>query len=186
MFDDTGEYIQSSATVCVCEIPTCQVRVSPLLFSSSSSFSSSVFPPSSPFKFPPLPARRHINGSKPYRELRMHWATPGPEHMPGKMNARTDARIECWNRCQIECRNKCQIEGQKECRKECQIECQKECQIICQKECQIEYQPHRMPERMSDRSDRMSDYMPDRMSKYLCHDMPCVLSDKMMSETISE
>jgi len=23
----------------------------------------------------------------------MHWATPGPEHMPGKMNARTDARM---------------------------------------------------------------------------------------------
>ena len=115
-------------------------------------------PPFPPNTISPAPdAVGHAWTWTPYRQLRMLWGTPGPEHHIASFgtHARENecqsiCQIEWENRCQTECQNRCQIECHKECQNICQkacqniclIECQIECQSICQKTCQIECQKY--------------------------------------------
>ena len=67
-------------------------------------------------------------------QLRMLWATPGPEQMPERMSDRILDRMSEYmsnnmpNRMQLKFRTCCQVK----CQTECPIDCENICQIECQ------------------------------------------------------
>ena len=84
---------------------------------------------------PPPPRLLHLLHSLPYRQLRILWSVPGPEHHTVSSGC-SGARL-----------------GPKACQRECQTECQNRCQTECQK---------RMSERLPDKmSEQMADRMPE-------------------------